>query len=67
MKTKLTPTEKELLKASQEITKLRKLLYQVEVFMEQNNMNSKYDGVWRDDDAIILRNVKKESEPTFVR
>jgi hypothetical protein len=44
-----------------EILKLRKLLYQVEVYMEQENMNSDYDGIWRDNDETILANVKAES------
>ena len=57
----MTATEKELLLANQEITKLRKLLYQVEVMMEQNNMNDEYDGIWRDDDDVILEQIKQES------
>ncbi len=44
-----------------EIIRLRKLLYQVEVKMEQDNMNNDYDGVWRDSDEDILANVKAES------
>lgn len=57
----MTATEKELLLANQEISKLRKLLYQVEVYMEQEAMNDEYDGIWRDNDETILANVKKES------
>lgn len=57
----MTATEKELLLANQEIAKLRKLIYQVEVYMEQEAMNDEYDGIWRDDDETILANVKAES------
>jgi len=48
----------ELKLANEKIIELRKLLYQVEVFMEQENMNSDYDGIWRDNDETILENVK---------
>lgn len=58
---KMTAKEKELLLANKKITKLRKLLYQVEVYMEQNNMNDEYDEIWRDDDETILANVKQEA------
>lgn len=44
-----------------DIVKLRKLLYQVEVFMEQENMNDEFDGIWRDNDEDILAQVKAES------
>ena len=54
-------TEEELLLANQEIVKLRKLLYQVEIYMEQNAMNDEYDGIWRDSEETILANVKAES------
>ncbi len=53
--------EKRINEANDEIIKLRKLLYQVEVFIEQENMNSDYDGIWRDNDEDILASVKENS------
>jgi len=50
----MNTTEKQLLDAHKEINKLRSLLYQVEVKLEQDNMNDEFDGVWRDSDEDIL-------------
>jgi len=48
-----------------EIIKLRKLLYQVEVYMEQYNMNDEYDEIWRDDYKTILANAKQKKMKTI--
>jgi len=53
--------QKDLREANDKILELRKLLYQVEVYMEQENMNDDYDGIWRNSDEEILEQVKANS------
>lgn len=60
----LNQLEIEAKKKEAEIIKLRKLLYQVEVYMGQEAMSNKYDGIWRDNEKLIFKNVKKESLKT---
>lgn len=45
----------------EEIDRLRRLLWQVEIFMEQEQMNEDFVGIWRDDEGLILQNVKENS------
>lgn len=39
--------------------KLREILYQCEIFIGQELSKKEYYGVWRDDEKLILKNVKR--------
>lgn len=41
------------------IDKMKSLLKQVEIMIEQNNMNDDFNGIWRDSDETILENIKE--------